>query len=156
MSHIVCYYLLGVENIRQDFQAWWDRSFTFYFPNVLGLSHEFLLKKHLVLSTKHQRQQTLSNKKVKRIVQLTVKRWNQSCSLGEDEGTLNRNCNKKKVTRVSHLGFWCQSDQADLVPVHQRNFNKEEFSSHVAPRILNDPEPGYKVKKFKNGIKWSS
>ena len=59
MSHIVCYYLLGVENIRQDFQAWWDRSFTFYFPNVLGLSHEFLLKKHLVLSTKHQRQQTL-------------------------------------------------------------------------------------------------
>ena len=40
-----------------------ERSFTFYFSNVLGLSHEFLLKKHLVLSTKHQRQQTLSNKK---------------------------------------------------------------------------------------------
>ena len=73
-------------------------------------------------------------------------------SLGEDEGTLKRNCNKK-VTRVSHRGFWCQSDQADLVPVHQRNFNKEEFSSHFVPRILNDQGPGYKVKKFKNGIK---
>ena len=71
-----------------------ERSFTFYFSNVLGLSHEFLLKKHLVLSTKHQRQQTLSNKKKK--CSINSQNMNQSCSLGENERTLNRNCNKKK------------------------------------------------------------
>ena len=71
-------------------------------------------------------------------------------SLGEDEGTLNRNCNKKSDSSFSSrilVSVW----PADLVPVHQRNFNKEEFSSHVVPRILNDPEPKVKLKKSKMG-----